>query len=117
MSEEKGIWIITSDEGEKGGKGGTDTGYDYGRPAPENQLISRKVTRIKAADLKRNMSEFLEVVEETFEKAEKPSSKIQLEELELAVEINGKGQVSLLGTGGEAGAKGAITLKFKRKDG
>ena len=42
---------------------------------------------------------------------------MQLDELELTVEINGEGQVSLLGTGGKVGTKGAIKLKFKRKDG
>ena len=63
------------------------------------------------------MSEFLEVVEEAFEKAEKPSSAMRLEELELAVEINGEAEVSLLGSGGKAGTKGAITLKFKRNNG
>ena len=38
-----------------------------------------------------------------------------LEEVELMVEVNGEGQLSLLGTGGKAGAKGAMTLKFKAK--
>jgi hypothetical protein len=40
---------------------------------------------------------------------------MQLEEVELVIEVNGKGQVSLLGTGGELGGKGAIMLTFKRK--
>jgi hypothetical protein len=42
---------------------------------------------------------------------------MQLEELELAIEISGEGQVSLLGTGGKAGAKGAIKHKLKRTGG
>jgi hypothetical protein len=40
---------------------------------------------------------------------------MELDEVELAVEISGQGEVSLLGIGGQAGASGAITLKFKRK--
>ena len=121
MSESKGIWIVTEtveevveEEGSKGTRGGYDDPY---ADAAEIRTIHRKRTRISSEDLKNNMSEFLEVVEEVFEKAEKPQSSMRLEELELSVEINGEGQVSLLGNGGKAGAKGAINLKFKRKDG
>lgn len=119
MSEEtpKGIWIVTDettvDEETDGSKWGRSVGADY----PDETQKNKTKTRIKAEELKNNMSEFLDVVEETFEKAEKPSAKMQLEELELSVEINGKGQVCLLGTGGEVGSKGAIKLKFKRQDG
>ncbi|MDJ0898003.1 MAG: hypothetical protein QNJ55_04270 [Xenococcus sp. MO_188.B8] len=126
MSKEKGIWLITEETEEavaeepvRGGKGGRDTGAEYNDPYADTEKIKkihRKRTRLKSEDLKNNMSEFLEVVEETFEKAEKPSSRMRLEELELAVEINGEAEVSLLGNGGKAGAKGAIILKFKRKD-
>ncbi len=61
--------------------------------------------------------QFLEVLGQTFEQAERNNSKIQLDEIELTVEINGKGQVGLLGIGGEVGSKGAIKLKFKRNNG
>ena len=115
----KGIWIISEDtpgdDLSKGAKETKDTGADYSQPSKESKN-GRNRTRVKAEDLKQNMSEFLEVVEEAFEQTEKPKSKMQLEELELSVEINGSGQVSLLGTGGQAGAKGGIKLKFKRKE-
>ena len=122
MSEEKGIWLITeetiAEEEISGGKSGRDSGASYGEL--DREVVTRKTTRkrtqLSSSDLKANMSEFLEVVEEAFEKAEKPSSRMRLEELELSVEINGEAEVSLLGNGGKAGAKGAITLKFKRKD-
>ncbi len=38
---------------------------------------------------------------------------MELEEIELSLEINSEGQVSLLGSGVKAGGKGAMTLKFK----
>jgi hypothetical protein len=60
---------------------------------------------------------FLSAIEETFEQADKAKSQMQLEELKLSVEINSKGQVSLFGSGGEAGAKGGIELIFKRNNG
>lgn len=116
----RGIWIITdetaTDEESEGGKGAIDTGADYGSEQSDG-ATGRKRSRLSADDLKQNMGEFLDVVEDAFEKAQKPKSGMRLEEVELLVEINGKGQISLLGTGGEAGAKGAIVLKFKRKDG
>lgn len=121
MSDQRGIWIITDEpaieEEPKGGKSGRYTGPVYGQPDSDKKS-EKKRSRLSAEDLKQNMGEFLEVVEEAFEQAEKPTqSKFVLDELELSVEINAKGQVSLLGTGGEAGGKGAIKLKFKRKDG
>jgi len=63
------------------------------------------------------MSGFIAVVEEAFEQAQLSTSRLQLEEIELSVEIGSNGKVSLLGIGGEASAKGAVKLKFKRKDG
>lgn len=125
MSEEKtrGIWIITDEtttaSDTDGAKGGMDTGADYSDypRSARDRKSGKKQTRIEAEQLKQNVSEFLEVVEEAFDKAEKPKSKMQLDEIELSIEISGSGKVSLLGTGAEAGAKGAIKLKFKRRDG
>lgn len=42
---------------------------------------------------------------------------MELQEIELSVEINAEGKVSLIGVGGaQAGASGAITLKFGKPD-
>ncbi|MGK7926093.1 MAG: hypothetical protein AB4290_12765 [Spirulina sp.] len=113
MPEEKGIWIITDETAiADGAKRGTDRGADY--PEESN---GRKRSRLSAGELKEHMGEFLDAMEEAFEQAKEPRSGMCLDEIELSVEINGKGQVSLFGTGGEAGAKGAIKLKFKRKNG
>ena len=46
---------------------------------------------------------------------EKPHSEIALEQIELSVEINGEGKISILGNGAQTGGKGAIKLKFKRQ--
>ena len=114
MNTEPSIWIITSDrvDDESGSKAGYDTGASY---RGIESLSARNRHEVSAETLKQNMTEFLSVVESAFEKAEQSQVKMQLEEVELVVEVNGKGQVSLLGTGGELGGKGAITLKFKRK--
>ncbi len=110
----KGIWIITEETASSDGeKSAIDTGANYG----DEDSNGRKRSRLSADDLKQNMEEFLEVIEKALEQAEKPKSGMILDEVELSVEVNGKGQVSLFGTGGEAGGKGAIKFKFKRKDG
>ena len=120
MTESSGIWIVTEEVTETTPEEGSkSTRHSYNDPYADAQQLrttNRQRTRITSADLKNNMSEFLEVVEEAFETAEKPKSQMRLEELELSIEINAEGQVSLLGNGSKAGAKGAITLKFKRKD-
>ena len=121
MSQEtpRGIWILTDEtptaSDADGAKSGIDIGADYDQPAAKPEHGQRR-SHVKAQDLKQNVSEFLEVVEEAFDQAEKPKSKMQLDEIELSVEINGEGKVNLLGNGGKAGTKGAIKLKFKRKD-
>ncbi|MFM8294551.1 MAG: hypothetical protein ACKN9E_08405 [Microcystaceae cyanobacterium] len=113
MTTEPSIWIITATESDEatGGKSGFDQGPSYEPPA----LNRHQRSQVSAQTLQANMAEFLTVVEAAFTKAEQSQAKMQLEEVELVVEVNGKGQVSLLGTGGELGGKGAITLKFKRK--
>ena len=113
----KGIWIVTDTTVEvEEGKGGLDVGADYGVP-PRDDRASRQRSYITAEELKQNLEEFIEVVEVSFDRAESSKSKLQLEEIELSIEISGNGKVSLLGIGGEAAAKGAVKLKFKRKDG
>jgi hypothetical protein len=59
------------------------------------------------------MQGLLQVVGDVFDQASRQSG-LQLDEIELAVEINAEGQVSLLGNGGKLADKGAIKLKFKR---
>ncbi|MGK7898976.1 MAG: hypothetical protein AB4372_36520 [Xenococcus sp. (in: cyanobacteria)] len=123
MPEKKGIWIITTEPASeelisdrKSGRGG----YSYDDPVEDAAKVRqqhRQENWVTAEDLKGNMNQFLEVLEETFDQAEQTSSQMQLSEVELTVEINGKGQVGLLGTGGEVGGKGAIKLKFTRNNG
>ena len=115
----RGIWIITDetpiDEEVGGGKDAVDIGADYDQPEEKNKS-GKKRTLVKAEDLKQQMAEFLDIMEDVFDKAQKPKAKMQLDEIQLSVEINGEGQVSLFGTGGKAGGKGAINLKFKRQE-
>ena len=91
MAQEKGIWIITEEveELEKGAKGGSDPGVTYDDPRADAEKLSgnRKRKWLNAEDLRRNMGEFIEVVEEAFDNAEQSSNKMQLDEIEVLVEV------------------------------
>ncbi|MEM9273359.1 MAG: hypothetical protein AAGA80_10425 [Cyanobacteria bacterium P01_F01_bin.143] len=129
MSEDKGIWIITNETPEQEseteevvrGIKSPGRGYSYDDPREDaarlREIRGGDWNRIESSELQSNMNQFLEVLGQTFDQAERSNSKMQLDEVELTVEINGKGQVGLLGTGGEVGGKGAIKLKFKRNNG
>ena len=120
------IWIITeeseavntSETVTRGGRGGGDIGGRLGAQITETTEVV--ITRRKAVDvskLKQEMQGFMQAMREMLDEADEPESKIQLNEIELSVEINGEGQISLFGIGGgKAGGKGAMTFKFKRKE-
>ena len=116
----KHIWVITGEtvSVDTGSRGGRDIGGLIGR---DDKLVEMQVEVVDAAKavevekLQREMKGFLQAMREILDEADSPSSKMQLDEVELSVEINGEGQVKLFGIGGKAGGKGAMTLKFKRR--
>ena len=128
------IWIVTEEISEtsttdetstyRGARGSGDRGGLLGRENTENKIVfdtpkgKLVITRrpVEVSKLKQEMREFLQAMREMLDEAEAPNSKMQLDEVELSVEINGEGQISLFGIGGgKAGGKGAMTFKFKRK--
>ncbi len=119
------IWIITEEASTPdGSRGGADTGGVIGGTETTEEIVVTKrqgevvITKrkVKVSKLKSQMKDFLQAMSETLDEAENVNSKMQLDEVELSVEINGEGQISLLGIGGgKAGGKGAMTFKFKRK--
>ena len=122
ISTPDAIWIITEESTPGGSRGGADTGGVLGG-ADEEIVVSKRqgevvITKrkVEVSKLKGEMRKFLQAMRETLDEAETPNSKMQLDEVELSVEINGEGQISLFGIGGgKAGGKGAMTFKFKRK--
>lgn len=121
MTEES-IWIITETEPEEatqGGKGASSaTSTNPYNRAKEQAARAVGSARVSADKLEAKMSEFLRVIGRVFKNAEQKAnltSGFCLEEIQLSVEVNGEGEVKLIGTGAKAGAKGAITLKFKRE--
>ena len=113
---QRGIWVVTGrdrpDNREDGSKWGMDAGPSYGDRMAD--LPESKQTWIDAGDLKHNVDEFVDVVEDAFASVDRHHN-IQLQEIELSVEVTATGKLALLGSGAELGGKGSIKLKFTRR--
>ena len=59
------------------------------------------------------MESMLAIVNDLFSQADTTTG-LRLDEVELSVEINAEGQLSIVGNGGKLGNTGGITLKFTR---
>ena len=114
------IWIITGEseirETPTGARSSSDIGGRLGEKV-SSPVAATERSQVDVSKLKLEMQGFLKAMREMLDEADPPSAKIRLDEVELSVEINGEGQVSLFGVGCKAGGKGAMTFKFKRKDG
>ena len=82
---------------------------------PSNRGYSVKISKIPVETLEKQMDNLAGVVNRLFKRSQSQSlDEIVLDEIELAVEINGEGEISILGNGVKFGTKGAIKMKFKR---
>jgi hypothetical protein len=125
------FWVVVGDED------GTDPVDSSSRGAKAGNIREGFVERLAAArrlsvaDLEQKMNQFLGVVGRLFRQAEQQAqmtatdptvanagktSRLQLDEVELSIEITAGGEVKLI-AGGKAESKGSIKLKFKRVDG
>lgn len=98
-----------------GSRDGQDVGGGFGSPQITEKVktIVRQRVPLDAVALKTQMNGLLRVVSEVFDQANQQTD-LKLDEVELSVEINAQGQVSIMGSGGSLSDKGAIKLKFKR---
>ena len=122
--EEPIVEEVITVEGERSGR--NDTGGGWGnapRTSRRDALIEleRKQQRvgIKASVLKAQMQEMINVVNDIFDQdpqglERQSNSGLKLEEITLSVQVNAKGELGILGTGGELGGAGGITMKFAR---
>lgn len=122
----------TSQAAKVGGEKNFDAGSAY--PSPQFKTTRRSQDSEESSDtvevgqlsvgdvrvdkLEAEMSHLMDVVERLLAQTERRTgtTEIKLDEIELSVEINSQGKISLLGSGILAGGKGAIKLKFKRQD-
>ncbi len=90
--------------------------FDNEPEAKPVQVGNKKLKRVPvdAKLLKAQMSGMIATLETLFEEAEHKKG-LSLSEVQLSVEINGKGEVSILGSGATLGNTGAITMTFTRQ--
>jgi hypothetical protein len=108
------LWIVTETEivvepaDEEGRRSSRDTGGGFNLP---RQVLEPE--RIVKRDSLGRLRHRLPIINDLFDQASTHTG-LQLSEVELSVEINAEGKVSLIGTGGSLGSKGGIKLKFVR---
>jgi hypothetical protein len=114
MSEQdKQVWILTTDAadtGMDGARAGDDIGGGFGARA--TSAIVRRIA-VSADDLRDQMGSLLAVVDHVFDQA-RAMGNLQLEEIELSVDINSEGGISIIGTGAKVAGHGGVKLQFKR---
>ena len=79
----------------------------------------RHGVRVPVEKLEQGMADFLRTMGRVVKHAQQRAVELggmELDEIELSVEVNGEGQLSLLGSGAKVGSSGAMTLHFKKAD-
>jgi hypothetical protein len=101
------IWVLSLAD---------ETGEDEDRGAVLDRIAGRyQRTRLSAEQLRDNLGGFLDSLEPVVQRIPAVLGGFGVDTVALSAEINAKGTVSLVGTGGEVGAKGGITITLKRR--
>ncbi len=79
----------------------------------ERGIFTRRIAR-NLIDVEKLGNEVMEAMEEIIGKLSEEVGRYQMETIAITAEVSAKGQVSLLGTGGEVAGKGGFTFTFKR---
>ncbi|MCG8364592.1 MAG: hypothetical protein MJA27_14840 [Pseudanabaenales cyanobacterium] len=125
MADENTLWIVAETEEvedpveiegrrsvvDRGGGFSSSRGIEAIKTVAKRQRVP-----LDAKALKAQMEGMLAIVNDLFDQATTQTG-LQLNEVELSVEINAEGQVSLVGNGGKLGNTGGITLKFVLPEG
>ena len=121
------IWVVT-DAVPKDGLPGADRDVprgDRGNDTPSNPFdegtptspSGRSGIPVSVEKLEQGVTDFLDTMGRVLKQAQAKAQEIggmELDQIELSVEVNGEGQLSLLGSGTKVGGSGALTLTFKR---
>ena len=126
MAEDNVLWVVAETEvveeqvevdGERDGT--RDIGGGFGEP-PAARIVravtQRKRVSLDAQALKVQVENMLAIMNDVFNQADAQTG-LRLDEVELSVEINAEGQLSIVGNGGKLGNTGGMKLKFTRPKG
>lgn len=108
------IWVVTEEE--RKAPFGTQSYEGSSNPFREPGFARVQRQSVPTTLLEQNMGEFLQRMGRVLTQAKQSASTLAgmtLDEIELSVEINGEGKVSLMGNGASLSTQGAITLRFK----
>jgi len=114
------IWIVTDSVPKTASRGGDTprSPYDFVDDVTRTPTVAyRPGVPVSAAKLEQGMVEFLNTMGRVLKQAQAKAQEIggmELDEVELSVEVNGEGQLSLLGSGASVGGSSAITLRFRK---
>jgi len=92
----------------------------FGRDYPDDRGLEKLLdyfyqrNPVKVATLKDRLRHFLSAMQEVVSDTPNEFGQFGLESITISAEVSAKGQVGLLGTGGEASGKGGITFTLKR---
>jgi hypothetical protein len=85
--------------------------------AAESGTRGRSATKLNVGELSANVKLFLEQMGSVIDNTPASLGSLQFVEFEVHAEVTAKGTLSLLGTGGEAGATGGLKFVFRRVSG
>ena len=111
------IWIVT-DTTPAGSRDGAVTRNPYTEDTSRTATVNRSGIPVSAAKLEQGIADFLQTMGRVIKNAQQRATELggmELDEIELSVEVNGEGQLSLLGSGTKVGGSSAMTLRFKHK--
>lgn len=92
----------------------TVLGYDDG-PAERGFFEKRLARRaIPVEQLQEEVKSFLNAMEKVIGSISTRVGSFEMDTITVSAEVNAKGKVSLLGSGGEMGGKGGLSFSFKR---
>ena len=116
------VWIVTDEAVEAevvtGGRNSLSKKNQYEHVDSQPVKSVRRGVPVSAEKLEQGMVDFVGVVGKVLQQTKQRTGELtgmELDEIEVQVEVNGEGQLSLLGSGGKMGMKGSMTLKFKAK--
>ena len=110
------IWVVT-DTIPSGGRDGGISKNPYSENTPRTPKTVRSGIPVPVAKLEQGMDDFLQTMGRVLNHAQQRAAELggmELDEIELSVEVNGEGQLSLLGSGTKVGGSGTMTLRFKK---
>lgn len=97
---------------------GYDDDAEVDRDRDRGFLKKQLVRRVVDVDqLEHEVKSFLAAMERIIGKLDQQVGKYQMDSITVSAEVNAHGKVSLLGSGGEIGAKGGMSFTFKRAAG